>query len=220
MSARGLPAPSATRRPPTLASTDPRTRTCMSPVARVDGTGPPDRRSTGPLPRPLPPLPPPLYRPARACACNGTPPTGGDPHVAPRSYRRQVRRAALALGCCALTLPSGASADKIGDTPADFAKPVTVPAKMATRPPTSRGRSPWPPRPGPRAGDTPADFPGASRAQHFAAPRTIQVVRPSARSCVTSTRPCRSRCRAPRGVEPSTGMVGYRSATCGTKLDK
>ena len=40
-----------------------------------------------------------------------------------------IRRAALALGCCALIVPSAASADKIGDTPADFGKPVTAGAE-------------------------------------------------------------------------------------------
>jgi hypothetical protein len=95
-----------------------------------------------------------------------------------RSYRRQVRRAALALGCCALIVPSAASADKIGDTPADFGKPVTVPAKIGDTPADFPRSLAVAPASGPRAGDTPADFPGASRAQHFAAPRTIQVVRP------------------------------------------
>jgi hypothetical protein len=74
-----------------------------------------------------------------------------------RHYRRQVRRAALALGCCVLIAPSAASAEKIGDTPADFGKPVLF---------------------APKIGDTPADFPGASRTPQFEAPRTIQVVRP------------------------------------------
>jgi hypothetical protein len=74
-----------------------------------------------------------------------------------RHPRRQVRLAALALGCCVLIAPSAASADKIGDTPADFGKPVLF---------------------APKIGDTPADFPGASRTPQFEAPRTIQVVRP------------------------------------------
>jgi hypothetical protein len=82
-----------------------------------------------------------------------------------RRSRRQARRAALALGCCALMAPSAASADKIGDTPADFGHPVA--GGLAATPGSS-----------PKVGDTPADFPGASRAPQFEAPRTIQVVRP------------------------------------------
>jgi len=58
-----------------------------------------------------------------------------------------------------------ASADKIGDTPADFGHPVA--RSLAVTSASSL-----------RAGDTPADFPGASRAPQFEAPRTIQVVRP------------------------------------------
>ena len=95
-----------------------------------------------------------------------------------RRYRRQVRRAALALCCCALIVPSAASADKIGDTPADFGKPVTVPAKIGDTPADFPRSLAVAPASGPRSGDTPADFPGASRAQRFEAPRTIQVVRP------------------------------------------
>jgi hypothetical protein len=103
-----------------------------------------------------------------------------------RRSRRQARRATLALGCCALMTPSAASADKIGDTPADFGRPV---ARSLAVPPASSPRAGDTPAdfPGslavarasdPRAGDTPADFPGASRAPQFEAPRTIQVVRP------------------------------------------
>ena len=46
---------------------------------------------------------------------------------------------------------------KIGNTPADFVQP---------------------PAPVPKAGDTPVDAPGASRAPEYTAPTTIQVVRP------------------------------------------
>ena len=74
-----------------------------------------------------------------------------------RRHRRHICRVALVLGCCALIAPSSALAQKIGDTPADFAAPVVLAA--------------------PR-GDTPVDFPGASRAPQYQPPATIQVVRP------------------------------------------
>jgi hypothetical protein len=91
-----------------------------------------------------------------------------------RPHRRQVRNAALALGCCALIAPSAASADKIGDTPADFAELVTHAAKIGDTPADFAA----PIASVPRGGDTPADFPGASRAPQYQAPRTIQVIRP------------------------------------------
>jgi hypothetical protein len=81
--------------------------------------------------------------------------------------RRRTRRlAALALAvCAALAAPAGAvpgdhqgpASTRIGDTPADFARPVA---------------------PAPRTGDTPIDHPGASRAPEYTAPTTVQVVRP------------------------------------------
>jgi hypothetical protein len=87
-----------------------------------------------------------------------------------KSRRRIVRRlraATLGLAACAaLAAPAAAepgadypqaSSVKIGDTPADFARPVA---------------------PTPKIGDTPADHPGASRAPDYEAPTTIQVVRP------------------------------------------
>ena len=90
-----------------------------------------------------------------------------------KSRRRIVRRlraATLGLAACAacaaLAAPAVAepgadypqpSSVKIGDTPADFARPVA---------------------PAPKIGDTPADHPGASRARDYQAPTTIQVVRP------------------------------------------
>ena len=87
-----------------------------------------------------------------------------------KSHRRRHRCIrALILGlvaCAALAAPAAAepgadypqpSSAKIGDTPADFAQPVA---------------------PAPKAGDTPVDDPGASRAPDYTAPTTIQVVRP------------------------------------------
>jgi hypothetical protein len=81
--------------------------------------------------------------------------------------RRRRRVAALALAACAaLAASAGAvpaddhqqpASAKIGDTPADFARPVAPP---------------------PKSGDTPVDDPGASRAPQYTAPTTIQVVRP------------------------------------------
>ena len=87
-----------------------------------------------------------------------------------KSRRRIARRLrALTLGlaaCAALAAPAAAepgadyplpSSVKIGDTPADFARPVA---------------------PAPKIGDTPADHPGATRAPEYQAPTTVNVVRP------------------------------------------
>jgi hypothetical protein len=98
-----------------------------------------------------------------------------------RIHRRQIRGAALALGCCvALVAPSAASAlDKIGDTPADFPNaagtaaikigdtPADFPRSLVVSPVSAASK-----------GDTPVDFPGARRAPEFQAPSTIQIVRP------------------------------------------
>jgi hypothetical protein len=89
-------------------------------------------------------------------------------------HRRQIRRVALALGCCALLAPSSALAQKIGDTPADFAKPVTPAPKIGDTPADFAA----PVVLAPARGDTPVDFPGASRAPQYQPPVTIQVVRP------------------------------------------
>lgn len=92
----------------------------------------------------------------------------------PRRHRRQIRRVALALSCCALIAPSSAFAQKIGDTPADFAKPVTPAPKIGDTPADFAApvvlAAPH--------GDTPVDFPGARRAPQYQPPATIQVVRP------------------------------------------
>jgi hypothetical protein len=91
-----------------------------------------------------------------------------------RRHRRHIRRVALVLGCCALIAPSSAFAQKIGDTPADFAKPVTPAPKIGDTP--AEFAAPVvlaAPR-----GDTPVDFPGASRAPQYQPPATIQVVHP------------------------------------------
>ena len=86
-----------------------------------------------------------------------------------KSHRRRGHIGALIfalVACTALAAPAAAepgadypqpSSAKIGDTPADFAQPVA---------------------PAPKAGDTPVDDPGASRAPEYTAPTTIQVVRP------------------------------------------
>jgi hypothetical protein len=91
-----------------------------------------------------------------------------------RRHRRHIRRVALALGCCALIAPSSAFAQKIGDTPADFAKPVTPAPKIGDTPADFAA----PVALAPARGDTPADYPGASRAPQYQPPATIQVVRP------------------------------------------
>jgi hypothetical protein len=90
-----------------------------------------------------------------------------------RRHRRHIRRVALVLGCCALIAPSSAFAQKIGDTPADFAKPVTPAPKIGDTPADFAPVALAAPR-----GDTPVDFPGASRAPQYQPPATIQVVHP------------------------------------------
>ena len=82
------------------------------------------------------------------------------------SHTHRLVTAALALAACAaLAAPVAAepgsdypqpSGAKIGDTPADFAQPAA---------------------PAPR-GDTPVDYPGASRSVEYEQPTTIEVVRP------------------------------------------
>jgi hypothetical protein len=92
----------------------------------------------------------------------------------PRRHRRQICRVALALSCCALIAPSSALAQKIGDTPADFAKPVMPAPKIGDTPADFAApvvlAAPH--------GDTPVDFPGARRAPRYQPPTTVQVVRP------------------------------------------
>ena len=91
-----------------------------------------------------------------------------------RRHHRHIRRVALVLGCCALIAPSSAFAQKIGDTPADFAKPVTPAPKIGDTPADFAAPVVLA---APR-GDTPVDFPGASRAPQYQPPATIQVVHP------------------------------------------
>lgn len=91
-----------------------------------------------------------------------------------RRHRRHIRRVTLVLGCCALIAPSSAFAQKIGDTPADFAKPVTPAPKIGDTPADFAAPVVLA---APR-GDTPVDFPGASRAPQYQPPATIQVVHP------------------------------------------
>lgn len=91
-----------------------------------------------------------------------------------RRHRRHIRRVALVLGCCALIAPSSAFAQKIGDTPADFAKPVTPAPKIGDTPADFAA----PVVLAATRGDTPVDFPGASRAPQYQPPATIQVVHP------------------------------------------
>jgi hypothetical protein len=62
-----------------------------------------------------------------------------------RRHRNRIQRGILALACCALVAPPAASADKIGDTPADFGKPVTPAARIGVTPtdlPTAYGGPP------------------------------------------------------------------------------
>jgi hypothetical protein len=90
-----------------------------------------------------------------------------------RRYLRRIRTAAVLALCVPLSASAGAlaqtpgdtkadypaprSAATIGDTPADFAQPVA---------------------PATKAGDTPIDHPGASRAPEYDPPTTITVNRP------------------------------------------
>jgi hypothetical protein len=139
---------------------------------------PSDRYSTTVLPRNGRDngLYPPHYRASTAalppaCSLLAIDSTDHPEEVTMKSHRRRRHRRirALILGlaaCTALAAPAAAepgadypqpSSAKIGDTPADFAQPVA---------------------PAPKAGDTPVDDPGASRAPEYTAPPTIQVVRP------------------------------------------
>jgi hypothetical protein len=93
-----------------------------------------------------------------------------------RRHRRHIRRIVLALGCCALIAPSSALAQKIGDTPADFPKPVMPAPKVGDTP--ADFAAPASVAVASARGDTPVDFPGASRAPQYEPPATIQVVRP------------------------------------------
>jgi len=104
---------------------------------------------------------------------NGTHPSRGGPHVVPPPppppppssphpprrpgagllrARRTVDRVRRAGGLRPVRHARG----ELGATPADVAQPVA---------------------PAPTGGDTPADFPGASRAPQYQAPRTISIVR-------------------------------------------
>jgi len=115
--------------------------------------------------------------------------------------RRRIRALALALAACtAVAAPAGAQpADstpaqpsstqatptiKIGDTPGDVATGArwTALAHYYATSDAKVGDTPadfaQPVAPAPKVGDTPVDDPGASRAPQYAAPPTIQVVRP------------------------------------------
>jgi hypothetical protein len=104
-----------------------------------------------------------------------------------RSHHRIVRRLrtlALALAAIAALAPAAALANKIGDTPADFGKPVTPAARIGDTPADFATGARWTAlaryyaTAGAKVGDTPVDFPGASRAPQYEAPRTISIVRP------------------------------------------
>jgi hypothetical protein len=95
-----------------------------------------------------------------------------------RRHHRHVSRAALALACCALIVPSSAAAEKIGDTPADFPGSFAYAAKIGDTPADFPRSLAVAPVVGASAGDTPVDFPGASRAPQSEVPRAIQIVRP------------------------------------------
>jgi hypothetical protein len=80
--------------------------------------------------------------------------------TSPITFRRRVRRGALALAVSAICLPSG-SALAQGDTKADY------PGTHQTAPVSIAGDTPadYPGTSGtvaPRSGDTPADYPGTS----------------------------------------------------------
>jgi hypothetical protein len=100
------------------------------------------------------------------------------------SHRRHLRRAALAVTCCALAAPSLASAAEGGDTPADFGHRVAMstdaPRSLAVGAKVGDTPADFPRTVvlGPQGGDTPADFPGASRAPQVEVPHTIAIVRP------------------------------------------
>jgi hypothetical protein len=121
--------------------------------------------------------------------------------VTMKSHRRRhchIRALMLGLAACtALAAPAAAepgadypqpSSVKIGDTPADFAQPTALPADSKAKVGETAGDiatgARWTAlarsyaQAPPKVGDTPVDDPGASRAPQYAAPPTIQVLRP------------------------------------------
>jgi len=90
-----------------------------------------------------------------------------------RSHRRRIAAAVMA----ALVIPVSGPAAALA-VPADpqYLRPVTESTPLDPSPPA------------PSVGDTKLDSPGASRAQQYDEPRTIQVVRPE-RTIVRDTDP-------------------------------
>ena len=123
-------------------------------------------------------------------------------------HRRRIRRATLALACCALAAPPAAFA-----VPADSGPSVTPAAKLGDTPPTSPSRSPRPRRAATRPPTSRAP-PARRNIRRRARSRSCG---PSVRSCATSTRPCRSRCQAQRccWLWAAWGSPSHAPASCG-----
>ena len=92
-----------------------------------------------------------------------------------RFIRRRLGIAALALLAAAAIAPAGATAQPVDNVTAKWQSydeqiakltPEELAAAFGTDVPTAK------------VGDTPADFPGASRAPEYNGPSTVEVVRP------------------------------------------
>jgi hypothetical protein len=111
-----------------------------------------------------------------------------------RTHRRRIVAAIVAVLAVPLSGPAGALAvpadhaaknprpvaETNGNTPSDFSQPV---ARIGDTPAEFGQKV----APAPKLGDTPVDFPGASRAKD-APPTTIEIVRPE-RTIVRDTDP-------------------------------
>ena len=95
-----------------------------------------------------------------------------------RTHRRRIVAAVLAALVVPVAGPASALAVpaevKVGDTPAEFGRPVAPAPKLGDTP-AEFGQTV---AAAPTAGDTKFDSPGASRAPLYDEPRTITVVRP------------------------------------------
>jgi hypothetical protein len=103
-----------------------------------------------------------------------------------RTHRRTHRRRLAAAVLAALVVPVVPAAALAGPAATQYPRPVaptsgptpsdfTTPAAKVGDTPAEFGQ---PVAPAPKVGDTKSDSPGASRAPHYDAPRTIEVVRP------------------------------------------
>ena len=116
-----------------------------------------------------------------------------------RQFIRRLRR--LAIGLVAIGALVSVSAASALQDPGSSPSPANVAAKVGDTPADFPGASRAPSvalNAAAKVGDTPADFPGASGAPDVRADDDPGRPARAHRSCATSTRCCRSRSRAPR----------------------